>query len=279
MEIKNKIIIITGATSGIGKVTAIELAKKGAQLILPVRNSEKGEKVKKEIIEISGNNNVRIMTCDLESLDSVRHFADSFKKEYKQLDVLINNAGVWFSKRELTKEGFEKNLGINYLSHFLLTMLLLDIMKNTSNARIINLSSEAHRFTNINFDDLQSEKNFNNFKAYGQSKLALILFTKKLHELLKETDITVNCLHPGVVSTNLFDKMGWPMKNIFQMFMIRPEEGAATSIYLATSDDVKNISGEYFKKKKVAKSTSFSNRKDAADKLWDISMKLVGLER
>jgi len=277
MELKNKICIITGATSGIGKVTAIALAKKEMQLILPVRNMEKGERVKKEISELTGNNNIRLIYCDLESLDAVRKFAEDFKKDYNQLDLLINNAGTWFTTREVTIDGYEKNFAINYLSHFLLTMLLLETIKNTEKARIISLSSEAHRFTNMNFDDLQSEKNFNNFKAYGQSKLAFILFTKKLSELLKGTGITANCLHPGIVSTNLFDKMGGFMKSIFQMFMITSEKGAATTIYLATSDVVENISGEYFKKKKVARSTAYSYNKEAAEKLWDMSLKMVGL--
>jgi len=277
MQLKNKICIITGTTSGIGKATATYLAKEGMQLIWPVRNLEKGEKVKKEISEATGNNNIRLMPCDLESLDSVRSFAEAFKKEYQHLDLLINNAGVWFSKREVTKDGYEKNFAINHLSHFLLTILLLDTLKRSGNARIISVSSDAHRFTDMNFDDLQSEKNFNNFKAYGQSKLADILFVKKLSELLKGTGVTANCLHPGVVATHLFDKMGGFMKGIFGMMMISPEKGAATSIYLATSDEVKEVSGEYFKKKKITKSSAASYNKESAEKLWDISLKLVNL--
>ena len=277
MELKNKICIITGATSGIGKATATYLAKEGMQLIWPVRNLEKGEKVKKEISDATGNNNIRLMLCDLESLDSVRNFAGVFKKEFSQLDLLINNAGVWFSKREVTKDGYEKNFAINHLSHFLLTMLLLDTLKSSGNARIISLSSDAHRFTDMNFDDLQSEKSYNNFKAYGQSKLANILFVKKLSELLKGSGVIVNCLHPGVVATHLFDKMGGFMKGVFGMMMISPEKGAATSIYLATSDEVKEVSGEYFKKKKITKSLAASYNKESAEKLWNISLKLVNL--
>jgi len=277
LELKNKICIITGATSGIGKATATYLAKEGMQLIWPVRNLEKGEKVKKEISDATGNNNIRLMLCDLESLDSVRNFAGAFKKEFSQLDLLINNAGVWFSKREVTKDGYEKNFAINHLSHFLLTMLLLDTLKSSGNARIISLSSDAHRFTDMNFDDLQSEKSYNNFKAYGQSKLANILFVKKLSELLKGSGVIVNCLHPGVVATHLFDKMGGFMKGVFGMMMISPEKGAATSIYLATSDEVKEVSGEYFKKKKITKSLAASYNKESAEKLWNISLKLVNL--
>ena len=277
MELENKICIITGATSGIGKVTATHLAKEGVQLILPVRNIEKGEKIKKDINDATGNNNIRLMYCDLESLESVRNFAEAFKKEFSQLDLLINNAGVWFAKREVTIDGFEKNFAINHLAHFLLTMLLLDIIKKNSSARIISVSSEAHRFTDMNFEDLQSEKSFNSYKAYGQSKLANILFVKKLSEILKGTGVTVNCLHPGVVSTHLFDKMGGFSKGMFGLMMITPEKGAETSIYLATSDEVKNITGEYFKKKKVVKSSSASTNKESADKLWELSRKLVGL--
>ncbi len=277
MEKKEKIVIITGATSGIGKVTAIQLAKEGMHLILPVRNMEKGKKTLDEIQTLTGNSNIKLYPCDLESLDSVRNFAQNFLNDYNKLDILINNAGVRYSKKELTKDGFEKNFAINHLAQFLLTFLLLDILKNTENSRIISVSSEAHRFTNINFDDLQSEKNFNNFKAYGQSKLANILFIKKLATLLEGTSTTANCLHPGVVATNLFDKMGGIMKNIFNLFMITPEKGAETTIYLAISDEVKNISGAYFKKKKTATSTPFSNNKEAADKLWEVSKRLLEL--
>lgn len=273
----DKIALITGATSGIGKVTALHLANEGFELILPVRNIEKGRIVKDEISVKTGNNRINLIECNLESLESVRELANEVIRGFNRLDVLINNAGVWYSKREVTVDGYEKNLAINHLSHFLLTNLLLELIKKTEGARIISVASEAHRFATINFDDLQSEKNFNSFKAYGQSKLANILFIKKLADILKDTGVTANCLHPGIVSTNLFNKMGGFMRNIFQLMMITPEKGAETSIFLATSDEIKSVTGIYFKKKRLAHSSALSNNLEVSEKLWRISKTLVGI--
>lgn len=273
-----KTALITGATSGIGKVTAKHLAGLGMHLILPVRNMQKGEQTVNEITQATGNTHIRLVPCNLESLDSIRQCAQVIKNDYAVLDILINNAGVWFSKKELTADGFEKNIGINHLAPFLLTNLLLELLRKSESARIVNVSSEAHRFANMNFDDLLSEKDFNSFKAYGRSKLANILFTKKLSSMLAADGITVNCLHPGVVATNLFDKMGGFMKGIFQMFMITPEKGAQTTIHLATSDDVKGVSATYFKKSKPATSSPQSNNPEAAEKLWQLSVELTGLK-
>ncbi|OQA00087.1 MAG: Fatty acyl-CoA reductase [Bacteroidetes bacterium ADurb.Bin408] len=277
MEIKNKIVIITGSTSGIGKVTAKALAAQGAHLVLPVRNMDKGLQLKEHIEVSLTNAQISLYPCDMESLDSVRKFSEFFKSTYEHLDILINNAGVWINKRELTKDGFEKNFGINHLAPFLMTNLLLEQLKKSEQGRIISVSSMAHKFADIDFEDLQSEKSYNSFKAYGRSKLANILFVKKLSMLLKNTKVTANCLHPGVVATSLFNNLGGLSKKMFEMLMISPEKGAETTIYLATSDEVKNISGAYFSKKKIAHSSKFSRRADAADKLWEISLKLTGL--
>lgn len=275
---KDKIVIITGATSGIGKITAKALAAKGAYLYLPVRNMEKGQKLKEEINTLTGNSQVTLIPCELDSLASIRNFADIFCKAENHLDILINNAGVWMNKRELTKDGFEKNFGVNHLAPFLMTNLLLEHLKKSEQGRIISVSSMAHKFADIDFNNLQSEKSYNSFKAYGRSKLANILFVKKLSVLLKDTAVTANCLHPGVVATSLFNNLGGLSKKMFEMLMITPEKGAETSIYLATSDEVKNVSGAYFSKKKITRSSAFSNRADAADKLWEVSLMLVGLE-
>lgn len=274
---ENKVCLITGATSGIGKTTAFALAAQGMKLILPVRNLEKGKNIAREITAQTSNSNIELFYCDLESLDSVRAFVADFKSKYNRLNLLINNAGVWFSKRELSKDGYEKNFAVNYLALFLMTNLLLDTIRNTGHARIINLSSEAHKFSTMNFDDLMGEKSYNNFKAYGQSKLAIILFTNKLSKILRIEEATVNCLHPGVVATHLFDKMGGFMKSIFGLFMISPEKGAETTIYLATSDDVKTISGAYFKNKKVSKPRAYALNEKDENKLWEYSLKLTGI--
>jgi len=276
---KDKIVIITGATSGIGKVTAKALAAKGARLYLPVRNMEKGQKLKEEINTLTGNSQVTLIPCELDSLASIRNFADIFCKTENHLDILINNAGLWMNKRELTKDGFEKNFGVNHLAPFLMTNLLLEHLKKSEQGRIISVSSMAHKFADIDFDDLQSVKSYNSFKAYGRSKLANILFVKKLSLMLKDAGVTANCLHPGVVATSLFNNLGGLSKKMFEMLMITPEKGAETSIYLATSDEVKNVSGAYFSKKKITRSSAFSNRADAADKLWEVSLMLVGLEK
>ncbi len=277
MATENKTAIVTGSTSGIGRETVKALAKADYHLVLPVRNMEKGKQLKKEIEALYSSQQVRLVECDLESLKSVQNFVEVFRTEYTQLHLLINNAGVWFSKRELTEDGFEKNFAINHLSHFLLTKSLLDIIKKTPKARIINVASEAHKFGQINFNDLQSEKSFSSFKAYGQSKLANILFTRKLSKILEGSGVTVNSLHPGVVNTSLFDKMNGLIKSIFKFFMITPEKGAATSIYLALSDEVANKTGLYFKKCKAISPHKNALNTTDAEKLWEISLELTDL--
>jgi len=271
----SKVCVITGATSGIGKETAKAVAAAGINLVLPVRNMEKGSQLKEELLLINSNISIETYYCNLESLNSVRAFANFFKDNYKRLDILINNAGVWFSKRELTQDGFEKNFAINHLSHFLLTKELLDILTQTTDARIINVASEAHKFSTMNFEDLQSEKSFNSFKAYGQSKLANILFTRYLAKKLSSSGVTVNCLHPGVVSTNLFDKMSGFMKKIFQLFMISPQKGAATTIHLALSETVNGQSGLYFKKKKATTPNKSAQNDADAERLWQESENII----
>lgn len=275
MTHNSKIAIITGSTSGIGKETAKALADEGMHLVLPVRNMEKGEILKKELEKTTGNTNVALFQCDLESLDSIRAFVAAFKEKYESLHLLINNAGVWFSKRELTKDGYEKNFAVNHLAHFLLTVELLELLKKNTHARIINVSSEAHKFSRMNFDDLQSEKSFSSFKAYGQSKLANILFTRHLAKLLTGTGVTANCLHPGVVSTNLFDKMNGFMKSVFKLFMTTPQKGATTTIYLALSEEVKSKTALYFKKKKAVTPQKYALNEADAEKLWALSLDLI----
>jgi NAD(P)-dependent dehydrogenase (short-subunit alcohol dehydrogenase family) len=211
-------------------------------------------------------------------LESIRDFADEFRNKYQQLHILINNAGIWESKRNQSKDSIEMNFAVNHLAPFLLTNLLLDVVKKSAPARIINVASEAHRQGKIYFDDLEFEKNYSSLKSYAQSKLANILFTKKLSQQLKGSGVTVNCLHPGVVSTNLFDKMPKILVKAMGLFMISPEKGAQTTIYLATSPEVENTSGEYFDKSKPKKPNTQALRQDIADKLWEISEKYTGLD-
>ncbi len=279
MELKDKTCIITGSTSGIGRETALALAAEGARLVLPVRNTEKGESFKQEILEKTGNENIEIYPCRLDSFESIREFAGKFREKYSHLHLLINNAGIWEMKRKTSEDGIEMNFAVNHLAPFLLTNLLLDTMKKSSPARIVNVSSEAHRQAKMRFDDLEGEKKWSGFRSYAQSKLANILFTRKLSEMVSQNGVTVNSLHPGVVSTRLFDKMPGFLRGVFRLFMIPPAKGAQTSIYLATSPQVEKTSGEYFVKKKIKKPSAEATNKENADKLWEVSLRYTGLEK
>lgn len=270
----NKTVLITGATSGIGKVTALELAKKGMNIVFTARNKVKAQNVKDEIITKSNNPNVDFFECDLDSFTSIVKFVADFKKKYTRLDILINNAGTWETSRKETVDGVEQIFAVNHLAPFLLTNLLLDLIQKSSPARIINVSSRMH-FGDIDFKDLEGKDHFNANKAYAQSKLANILFTKKLAKILEGKNVTVNCLHPGVVRTDLFKNLPKIVQFVFGLFQISPEKGAETTIYLASSDEVTNITGKYFVKSKVAESGEYSNKTDIADKLWDASLEYV----
>ncbi len=273
---KDKTVLITGATSGIGKETAKGLAKLGATIIFTSRDAKRGESAKTEIIESSNNKDVHVLDCDLASFDSIRACCDQYKAEFDKLHILINNAGVWDFKRRESRDGIENIFATNYLAPFLMTNLLLDLLKNSSPSRIINLSSGLHKGT-INFDDIEFKESFSGIKAYRQSKLAVILFTKLQAEKLEGTYVTVNCVHPGMVATNLGRDAGFLSRAIFKLLGKHPRSGAKTSIYLASSQEVDHITGEYFAKKKVARSSKQSNDLDLARKLWEVSLQYVHL--
>lgn len=274
-SIKDKICLITGATSGIGFQTALQLSRIGAQVIITYRNREKAIETEK-LIAAETTRHIDTFYCDLASFQSIRSFASAFTAKYTRLDVLVNNAGIWETDRQLSQDRIELNFATNHLAPFLLTNLLLDTLKNSAPARIVNVSSGSHQKAVINFDDIEMKTGFSSYKAYGQSKLANILFTKHLSEMLKSDNITVNCLHPGVVSTKIFDKLFKIGVLMMKPIMITPEKGAATSVYLATSDEVSDISGKYFAKKKVVNSSPASCNADDAQKLWDLSLEYVG---
>lgn len=278
MNIEAKICIITGANSGIGKATAIELAKMNAIVVIVCRNKERGEPAQKEIIEKTGNKNVDLLSCDLSSLDAIRNLDAEFRTKYQNLHVLINNAGVMLSKRELSVDGFEMNFAVNHLAPFLLTNLLLDILKKSAPSRIINVASGAHKFGTINFEDLQSENKKRRFMGlYGDSKLALMLTSYELSRRLEGTGVTLNTIHPGVVNTKLGMDRSKPKKGIARRFFKSPEKGAETSIYLASSPEVEGVTGKYFINKQEQKSSDDSYNDEYAKKLWDISMEMTGL--
>jgi NAD(P)-dependent dehydrogenase (short-subunit alcohol dehydrogenase family) len=284
---KDKIVLITGANSGIGKETTRALAKKGATIIMACRHLEKAEPVGEIIQRESKNPNIEVMKLDLASLKSVRNFTQEFKTRYQKLNVLINNAGVFCMKREETEEGFEKTMGVNHLGHFLLTYELLPILENTPEARIINLSSNAHFSGDLDLGDLHfKRRKYSGFKAYGASRLATVFFTQELAERLKEKDITVNSLHPGHVDTNMWDLWGTERKwyqsiinGIIKLFLISAEEGAQTSIYLASSNEVKGITGKYFAKKKIKAASKKCSDIKLQKELWQLSEQLTGINK
>ena len=278
MDLKGKNCIITGATSGIGRETAKALAAEGVKLVLPIRDTLKGDSLREDILSQTPDASLEFIHCDLASMRSIRNFVAEYKKKHTKLHLLINNAGIWETKRNHTEDGIEKNFAVNHLAPFLLTNLLLDTIKESSPARIINVSSEAHRQGVIRFDDPEFEKKYSSFRSYAQSKLANILFTKKLSQKLKGSGVTANCLHPGVVSTNLFDKMPKLLMGLMGLIMISPKKGAQTTIYLATSEEVEHTSGEYFAKSKRKKPVAHALRQDTADRLWELSEKYVGIQ-
>ena len=274
---KEKIAIITGSTSGIGEETAKALAREGMRLVLPVRNMAKGEALREEIHQLTGDGRVDLHECDLSSMDSIRAFAREFNDKYDRLDVLINNAGIWEMKRNETPDGIEKTFAINHLAPFLMTNLLLDKLKASAPSRIITVSSMAHKAARIHFDDLEGKRNWSWMGSYAQSKLANVFFTRHLSRKLEGTGVVANCLHPGVVATHLFDKMPKFMHAPMKLVMISPKEGAKTSIYLATAPEAQHFSGKYLAKKEIRKTSSYTHNKEVAEKLWKVSKQYTGL--
>ncbi|WP_114938235.1 SDR family oxidoreductase [Mucilaginibacter endophyticus] len=272
-----KTTVITGATSGIGKATAMALAAQDHEVYLLVRNIIKGEAVKQEIIAQTGNKHVSVIKCDLADLQSVREAAAELSQKLVAINILINNAGAGFSERRVSKDGFELTFTTNHLGHFLLTTSLMPLLKR-GHARIINVSSEGHKIGRPNFDDLQSAQNYSSFKAYGMAKLFNIYFTQSLAQKFADKGILAFSLHPGVVNSSFteglkgFDKI---LMKMARPFMITSQQGAETSIYLATEPGLDKFNGRYFKKKNIAKTSSATRDLAAQEKLWKISEKLI----
>ena len=279
-EMSGKICMVTGATSGIGKVTAQALAAKGATVIVVARSQSRGEETVNEIKAKTGNQSVILMVADLSSQASVRQLAQNFKQHYSRLDVLVNNAGVFNFQRMVTVDGLENTFATNHLGHFLLTNLLLDTIKTSAPSRIINVSSDASQSGKIDFDDLQGEKRYSVAKAYSQSKLANVLFTVGLAKRLQGTGVTANSLHPGLVATNFGQNNGRLWGLVFRLVYlvgISPEKGAETQIYLATSPDVANVTGKYFDKKKPVEPNPAAKDDATVERLWKVSEQLTGM--
>ncbi|MBW1703841.1 MAG: SDR family oxidoreductase [Deltaproteobacteria bacterium] len=263
---KDKTILITGSTDGIGKQTALDLAKMGATVLLHGRNPGRADTVLKEIRKSTGNDNIEVFIADLASLTQVRHLAEQVRQRHGRLDVLINNAGVYETRHRVSKDGFEMTLAVNHLAPFFLTLLLLDLIIKSSPGRIINVSSQVHA-SGIDFDNLQAEKYYSAYEAYSLSKLCNVLFTYELAERLKQTGVTVNCLHPGVIDTKLL-KAGWGMGGS------PVTQGAKTSVYLAAAPELSTVTGKYFKNMKPEKSSGISYDVETRKRLWRISERL-----
>jgi retinol dehydrogenase-14 len=278
-----KICLITGATSGIGKATAMGLVNMGASVVMVGRDRGRGEAALAEIKEKSTNASVDLVLADLSSQEQIRRLAVEFKEAYPRLDVLINNAGLFRSKRITTADGLEMTFAVNHLAYFLLTKLLLDVLEASAPSRIVNVSSGEQRNGTIDFDDLQGEKGYEGPKAYSQSKLATVLFTYELARRLEGTGVTANCLHPGgriPVRTNFGSGVsgvfGFTVRAL-RPLMISPEKGAETSIYLASSQEVEGLSGRYFVKKAESRSSDVSYDERIAKRLWEVSADLTNL--
>ncbi len=272
-----KICMVTGANAGIGKVTARELAKMGAHVVMVCRSAERGEAAKKEV-EQTATGQVDLMIADLSSQASIRALAATYLEKYDRLDVLINNAGVLFMERSESVDGLEMTFALNHMGYFLLTDLLLDRIKVSAPARIVNVSSMAHSRGAINFDDLQAEQKFGGMDVYSSSKLANILFTTELARRLDGTGVTANSLHPGFVRSNFGDNNGRLMKIVMpiaKLFAINTDKGAETSIYLASSPDVEGVTGLYFVKKKAVTPSEAAQETAVAERLWQVSEALL----
>jgi NAD(P)-dependent dehydrogenase (short-subunit alcohol dehydrogenase family) len=278
---EGKVCLVTGATSGIGEVTARELAKQGATLVIVGRNRQKAEATIEEIKSRSGNENVEYLLADLSSQKEIRSLAQEFKSRHDRLDVLVNNAGAVFSEYGETEDGIERTFAVNHLNYFLLTNLLLDTLKAGAPSRIVNVASDAHQGAELDFDDLGAKQNYGLMRAYGRSKLANVMFTYELARRLEGTGVTANALHPGAVATNFgSNNTVWyarPLLALFRLFATTPEKGAETSVYLASSPEVEGVTGQYFANKKPVASSKASYDEETARRLWGVSEELTGL--
>lgn len=275
-----KTVLVTGATAGIGRVAARELARRGARVVVVGRSRERCDSTVESIRGETGNLDVEALVADLSSQAEVRRLAREFLDRHARLDVLLNNAGAFFSKRRTSVDGLELTLALNHMAYFLLTDLLLDPLRASAPSRVVNVASEAHRLVSkFDFDDPQGEKKYGGWHVYGQSKLANILFTTELARRLAGTGVTANCLHPGFVASNFSagnGAMGWIMRRAASLFAISTEDGAKTSVYLASSPEVEGVTGRYFAREKPAEPTRAAVDEVAAGRLWSLSESLAG---
>jgi NAD(P)-dependent dehydrogenase (short-subunit alcohol dehydrogenase family) len=275
---KGKTVLITGANHGIGKATALALAQRGARVVLVAHNSEKGMAAVNGIEAASGSNDVELIVADLSSLEQVRRVAAEFKARHERLDVLVNNAGIIVPTRRTTVDGFEETFAVNHLAYFVLTRELLDILRASAPARVVNVSSEAHRHARMTWDDLQfAHTSYSRWRAYGQSKLANVLFTYELARRLDTQKVTANVLHQGPIASGLGQTYGLTafFVRLVQSFFGSPAEGAKTSVYLASSPEVAGVTGKYFSKCRSQCSNAVSYCEASQKKLWVLSEEMT----
>jgi NAD(P)-dependent dehydrogenase (short-subunit alcohol dehydrogenase family) len=280
MDMHGKVVVITGATSGIGSVAAETLAGMGARIVLVARDQARAQAELARLREKAPGVSHSVHYADLSRIADMRRLAAEIASAEPRIDVLINNAGALFGHRTVTADGLEMTFATNHMSYFVLTQGLRERLLASSPARVINTSSDAHKGAKLDFNDLQSANNYGGFKVYGRSKLANILFTRELARRLAGTGVTANCLHPGFVSTRFGDQSGGVLSLLVRVaknFAITPEKGAETIVFLASSDDVAGVSGEYFYKNRVATPTQEARDDAAAKRLWQESEKLAGM--
>ena len=275
----NKTCIITGATDGIGKQTALDLARSGFTLGFVGRDRRKGESVVSEIIAETGNENLHFHHADLFHMKNINTLASEIQSAYNNIDVLVNNAGAYFNTLEMTEEGFENTFALNHMAYFYLTQLLLEMVRESSKGRVVNVASSAHRNAELNFDDIQGIEDYKGWPTYSRSKLMNILFTYECNRRFKDSGVTFNCLHPGFVNSNFGNNnSGFARGSINaakSLFAINVVKGARTSVYLAVSDEVEDISGKYFDKCKAVQSSDVSYNTDDQNKLWEMTENMI----
>jgi retinol dehydrogenase 14 len=291
VDLTGKSVLVTGANSGIGLEACVQLARMGAELTMVARDRTKGEAARREVEDraggdLTGTERTRVrppslLLCDMASQSDIHALADEYRRTHARLDILINNAGSANAARELIGEGIEKTFAVNHLGYFLLTNLLLDLIVKSAPARIVNTSSVGHRSGTMDFDDLAfGRERYSIVKAYGRSKLANVLFTRELARRLAGTGVTVNAVHPGAVSTNIWSHAMWwmrPVLAIAKLFMITPKEGGERLLYLAVSPEVEGKTGGYYENNRLVAPSPLAQDDGAASRLWEVSSRLVGL--
>jgi NAD(P)-dependent dehydrogenase (short-subunit alcohol dehydrogenase family) len=274
---KGKVCLVTGVTSGIGRVTVLELAKMGAAIVVNSRDRIRGEAVVGELMELSGNRSMELLVADLSSQKDIRKMTTEFKDRHDRLHVLLNNAAIIPRRRTTTVDGIETQFAVNHLAYFLLTHLLLDVIKASAPSRIVNTSSGMHKMGKIVFDNLQRKRGYRPMGQYSVTKLANVHFTYELARRLEGTGVTVNCFTPGLTRTRLSRESSGVTKWFFRTFGRRAEKGAETMIHLASSPEVEGITGRYFSNSRAVKSCRRSQSREVSDRLWKVSEEMTGL--